>query len=159
MYSTGAQYANRLDDFRNTGQGVTSQLGAGGQPQTGNVDDFPPLTRNTHADLGQNSRSSLLQSGVGNYGLGQTFAGQAQARNALAASINGQEVNRIMSPGITTSAGMLYDGRCSVIKVLEAYTVPRNDIFKTIGQSRTKRDRYSRQRGTAYTLICEIYVY
>ncbi|KAL1992126.1 hypothetical protein VTN49DRAFT_4158 [Thermomyces lanuginosus] len=106
MYSTGAQYANRLDDFRNTGQGVTSQLGAGGQPQTGNVDDFPPLTRNTHADLGQNSRSSLLQSGVGNYGLGQTFAGQAQARNALAASINGQEVNRIMSPGITTSAGM-----------------------------------------------------
>ncbi|KAJ5422304.1 hypothetical protein N7491_010749 [Penicillium cf. griseofulvum] len=41
MFPSGAQFANRLDDFRNGGQGISSQLGAGGQPQTGNIEEFP----------------------------------------------------------------------------------------------------------------------
>ncbi|KAJ5914373.1 hypothetical protein N7504_003256 [Penicillium tannophilum] len=61
MFPSAAQFANRLDDFRNGGQGISSQLGAGSQPQTGNIEEFPPLGRNVAAEIGQDRRSSLLQ--------------------------------------------------------------------------------------------------
>lgn len=61
MFPSAAQFTNRLDDFRNGGQGISSQLGAGSQPQTGNIDEFPPLGRNVAAEIGQDRRSSLLQ--------------------------------------------------------------------------------------------------
>lgn len=68
MFPSGAQFANRLDDFRNGGQGISSQLGAGNQPQTGNIDEFPPLGRNAAAELAQDRRSSLMQApGFGGY--------------------------------------------------------------------------------------------
>jgi CCR4-NOT transcription complex subunit 2 len=75
MFPSGSQFANRLDDFRNGGQGISSQLGAGGQPQTGNIEEFPPLGRNAAAELplGQNlgRTGSLMQgAGFGNYGAG-----------------------------------------------------------------------------------------
>lgn len=64
MFPSGAQFANRLDDFRNGGQGISSQLGAGGQPQPGNIEEFPPLGRNAAA-------GSLMQgAGFGSYGSG-----------------------------------------------------------------------------------------
>ncbi|KAF9893838.1 hypothetical protein FE257_010008 [Aspergillus nanangensis] len=102
VFPSGAQFANRLDDFRNGGQGISGQLGAGTQPQTGNIDEFPPLGRNAPAELNQDRRGSLMQSaGFGNYGAGVGFAGAGQAqsaqnRNMTSASINGQE--RMMSP-------------------------------------------------------------
>lgn len=61
MFPSGSQFANRLDDFRNGGQGISSQLGAGSQPQTGNIEEFPPLGRNVPAELGQDRRTSLMQ--------------------------------------------------------------------------------------------------
>ncbi|KAJ5525798.1 hypothetical protein N7494_012448 [Penicillium frequentans] len=61
MFPSAAQFTNRLDDFRNGGQGISSQLGAGSQPQTGNIEEFPPLGRNVAAEIGQDRRSSLLQ--------------------------------------------------------------------------------------------------
>lgn len=61
MFPSGAQFANRLDDFRNGGQGISSQLGAGSQPQTGNIEEFPPLGRNVAAGIGQDRQSSLMQ--------------------------------------------------------------------------------------------------
>lgn len=76
MFPSGAQFANRLDDFRNGGQGISSQLGASGQPQTGNIDEFPPLGRNVAAELGQDRRSSLMQ----NAGFGGYNSGMAAAR-------------------------------------------------------------------------------
>jgi hypothetical protein len=48
---SGSQFANRLDDFRNGGQGISSQLSAGGQPQPSNIEEFPPLGRNAAAEL------------------------------------------------------------------------------------------------------------
>ncbi|KAL7653957.1 unnamed protein product [Aspergillus niger] len=91
VFPSGAQFANRLDDFRNGGQGISGQLGAGGQPQTGNIEEFPPLGR------------------LGNYNGGLSFTGvsqaqSAQARNMVAASVNGQE--RIMSPATAGSGGI-----------------------------------------------------
>jgi CCR4-NOT transcription complex subunit 2 len=112
LFPSGAQFANRLDDFRNNGQG---QLGAGGQPQTGNIEEFPPLGRNTADmppgglparinDIGQERRT-----GFGSYGPGLAFSAQtqsAQTRNILAAaSLNGHESNRVMSPGAGTATG------------------------------------------------------
>ncbi|CAK47590.1 uncharacterized protein An02g03090 [Aspergillus niger] len=110
VFPSGAQFANRLDDFRNGGQGISGQLGAGGQPQTGNIEEFPPLGRNITTDLGQDRRGSLIQStGLGNYNGGLSFTGvsqaqSAQARNMVAASVNGQE--RIMSPATAGSGGI-----------------------------------------------------
>lgn len=77
MFPSGAQFANRLDDFRNGGQGISSQIGAGSQPQTGNIDEFPPLGRNVGnvgnvaAELAQERRTSLMQgAGFGAYNSG-----------------------------------------------------------------------------------------
>lgn len=61
MFPSGAQFANRLDDFRNGGQGINSQLAAGSQPQTGNIDEFPPLGRNVAPELAPARRDSLIQ--------------------------------------------------------------------------------------------------
>ncbi|KAF9253931.1 hypothetical protein DTO013E5_2021 [Penicillium roqueforti] len=71
MFPSGSQFANRLDDFRNGGQGISSQLGAGGQPQTGNIEEFPPLGRNAAAELPLGRTGSLMQgAGFGGYGTG-----------------------------------------------------------------------------------------
>lgn len=75
MFPSGAQFANRLDDFRNGGQGISSQLGARSQPQTGNIDEFQPLGRNVAAELTQDRRSSLMQGGAfGSYNTGMAVA-------------------------------------------------------------------------------------
>ncbi|KAJ6172339.1 hypothetical protein N7470_001406 [Penicillium chermesinum] len=71
MFPSGAQFANRLDDFRNGGQGINSQLTAGSQPQTGNIDEFPPLGRNVASELPQAHRDALMQNaGFGGYSSG-----------------------------------------------------------------------------------------
>lgn len=110
IFPSGVQFANRLDDFRNGGQGMSAQLGAGGQPQTGSIDEFPPLGRNVAADLGQDRRGSMLQNaGVGNYNAGMGFQGQTpQTRNMMPTSVNGQGTGRIMSPA-NIGAGMWAD--------------------------------------------------
>lgn len=105
LFPSGSQFANRLDDFRNGGQGLSGQL-SGGQPQTGNIEEFPPLGKNVAAELSQDRRGSLLQSaGFGNYGAGMGFGvNQSQAGPNLPSSMNGQETTRMMSPA-TAGAG------------------------------------------------------
>lgn len=109
VFPSGAQFANRLDDFRNGGQGISGQLGAGTQPQTGNIEEFPPLGRNVPAELGQDRRGSLMQSaGFGSYGSGMSFAGANQAQSAqnrsMISSVNGPE--RMMSPATPGAGGI-----------------------------------------------------
>jgi hypothetical protein len=84
MFPSGAQFANRLDDFRNGGQGISSQLGAGGQPQTGNIEEFPPLGRNAAADLPLGRTGALMQGGgFGNYGSGMSRCARDEPFSAL----------------------------------------------------------------------------
>ncbi|KAJ5728744.1 uncharacterized protein N7483_003252 [Penicillium malachiteum] len=86
MFPSGAQFANRLDDFRNGGQGISSQLGAGTQPQTGNIDEFPPLGRNVAAEIGQDRRGSLMQNtafGSYNSGIGTSRSPVNQGPNGV----------------------------------------------------------------------------
>ncbi|KAL2834443.1 hypothetical protein BDW59DRAFT_137880 [Aspergillus cavernicola] len=110
VFPSGSQFANRLDDYRNGGQGISGQLGGGAQPQTGNIDEFPPLGRNLPADLGQDRRSSLMQgAGFGGFGTSLPFSGvnqgqSAQNRTMMTTSISGQE--RITSPGAVASSGI-----------------------------------------------------
>lgn len=111
VFPSGAQFANRLDDFRNGGQGISGQLGAGAQPQTGNIDEFPPLGRNVPAELGQDRRGSLMQNaGFGNYASGMSFPGANQGQPAqnrsMISSVNGPE--RMMSPATPGAAGKFH---------------------------------------------------
>ncbi|KAJ5232679.1 hypothetical protein N7468_005635 [Penicillium chermesinum] len=80
MFPSGAQFANRLDDFRNGGQGINSQLTAGSQPQTGNIDEFPPLGRNVASELPQAHRDALMQNaGFGGYSSGMIGLGSSRS--------------------------------------------------------------------------------
>jgi CCR4-NOT transcription complex subunit 2 len=116
LFPSGTQFASRLDDFRNGGHGISGQLGSAGQPQTGNIDEFPPLGRNVHGDLSQERRGSVLQtSGLGSYGSSMAFSGQnqsSQTRNLIGATLSGQENSRIMSPAAPGSGGKFADCIC-----------------------------------------------
>lgn len=111
LFPSGSQFANRLDDYRNGGQGISGQLGGGAQPQPGNIDEFPPLGRNVPAEIGQDRRSSLMQgAGFGAFNTNLPFAGvnqsqSAQSRNLMASAISGQE--RITSPVAAGSTGKM----------------------------------------------------
>ncbi|KAL4903638.1 hypothetical protein BDW74DRAFT_155881 [Aspergillus multicolor] len=109
VFPSGSQFANRLDDYRNGGQGISGQLGGGAQPQTGNIEEFPPLGRNMPTEIGQDRRSSLMQgAGFGAFNTNLPFTGvnqsQSQSRNMMPTSVGGQE--RIASPGVTSSSGI-----------------------------------------------------
>ncbi|KAL4871808.1 hypothetical protein BDV12DRAFT_163155 [Aspergillus spectabilis] len=109
VFPSGSQFANRLDDYRNGGQGISGQLGGGAQPQTGNIEEFPPLGRNAPADLGQDRRSSLMQgAGFGAFNASLPFSGVNQSQStqnrSMMTSIGGQE--RITSPGAAGSSGI-----------------------------------------------------
>ena len=108
VFPSGAQFANRLDGFRNGGQGISGQLGAGAQPQTGNIEEFPPLGRNIPTEIGQDHRGSLMQSAAfGGFNNGVPLPGVSQSQSAqgrsVMASINGQE--RMLSPAAVGSGG------------------------------------------------------
>ncbi|KAJ5363079.1 hypothetical protein N7541_003923, partial [Penicillium brevicompactum] len=99
MFPSGTQFANRLDDFRNGGQGISSQLGVGGQPQTGNIEEFPPLGRNAAADLPLGRTGGLMQgTGFGNYGPG--LGSSRSPVNQVPNGILGQEKEDLGSNGI-----------------------------------------------------------
>jgi CCR4-NOT transcription complex subunit 2 len=104
-FTTGTQYTSSLDDFRPRGQGSSDQ------PQTGSIDEFPPLgresslpigNRDSSLEMGSERRGSLLQNtGFGAYTNGMAFAGMGQQRNPLVNPnllARSQEQSRITSP-------------------------------------------------------------
>jgi CCR4-NOT transcription complex subunit 2 len=113
VFPSSAQFSSGLDEFRQGSQGIGGQMSAGSQPQTGSIDEFPPLGRNISEDLSQERRGSIMQSaGFGGYGGSLGFGGgnmaQAQARNGMSNPINGQqEGNRISSQTVPGIGGIL----------------------------------------------------
>ncbi len=93
MFSAQSHFSTRLGDF---GQGH-QQLSGSNQPQTGSIDEFPPLGRESSAGLSQERRGSLLQnSAFGGYGASMAFAGMTQQqRNPLS---NALDRERMASP-------------------------------------------------------------
>ncbi|KAK2783383.1 hypothetical protein FQN52_009641 [Onygenales sp. PD_12] len=148
LFPSATQFAVQLDDFRNGGQGISGQLSGGSQPQTGNIEEFPPLGRNAPADIGQERRASLLQSGgFGNYGSGMGFP--SQGRSLLGSMVNGQqEGNRMMSPSATGS-GVMSSVRSPIGQVQNGTMSQDKEDLATSGMQRnTRSEGFSEQQQT-----------
>lgn len=120
LFPSSSQFANGLDEYRHGGQSGIGQLSGLNQPQTGSIDEFPPLGRNGNGEIGQDRRGGLIQNAAfGGYSNGTGFGaglGQPQAlqnRGGLFNVMNGQQDNsrssitdRILSPSTHGSGGM-----------------------------------------------------
>jgi len=109
LFSSGSQFTGGLDDYRHGGQGGVGQLSGTGQPQTGNIEEFPPLGRNGNDDLGQDRRGSLMQNAAfgafpnnNNFSLPQSSAQSRQSFSSAPSSHidrgSATLADRIMSP-------------------------------------------------------------
>ena len=114
LFTSSSQFQSGLDDYRHGGQAGVGQLSGSGQPQTGNIEDFPPLGRNGNEENGQDRRGSLMQNaafgafsssnGLGmsqNSGLSRATAASGQSENRGASTL----ADRIMSPNAMTFGG------------------------------------------------------
>lgn len=54
-----------LEVYRNGGQGGVGQLTAAAQGAASSVDEFPPLGRLGHGEIGQDRRVNMMQSAAG----------------------------------------------------------------------------------------------
>ena len=61
LFSPTARFNSAIDDYRHGGQGGVGQLSGSNQPQTGNIEEFPPLGRNSNDDSGHDQRGNLIQ--------------------------------------------------------------------------------------------------
>ncbi|ORY09513.1 hypothetical protein BCR34DRAFT_625700 [Clohesyomyces aquaticus] len=79
------------DDYRFGGQSGVGQLSGTSQPQTGNIEEFPPLG-GAGNDVGPDQRSGMIQNAA--FGSGPTtnaFPGLGQTRNGLSSPTDGQQ--------------------------------------------------------------------
>ena len=92
-------FNSTLDDFRNGGQGGVGQLSNAGQSQSTNVDEFPPLGRNAHGEIGQDRRGNLMQSAASGM-FSSTYGQQANQMHTRQGEAfqPSNATNRIMSP-------------------------------------------------------------
>ncbi|CAF9930261.1 MAG: hypothetical protein HETSPECPRED_007585 [Heterodermia speciosa] len=115
LFSSNSQFQAGLDDYRHGVQGGVGQASGSGQPQTGNIEDFPPLGRNGIEGNGQDRRGSLMQnaafatfSNTNGLNLSQTTGipgttpPSNQADNRAASTL----ADRIMSPNAMAFGGM-----------------------------------------------------
>lgn len=117
LFSAAAQFPSNIDDYRHGGQGGVGQLSGSSQPQTGNIEEFPPLGRNGNDESEQDRRGSLMQSAAfGGFSNANTFTlppNPVQARHGLPNAPNSQAesnrssvlIDRIRSPGTSGFGG------------------------------------------------------
>jgi CCR4-NOT transcription complex subunit 2 len=98
------------DDYRFGGQAGVGQLSGSSQPQTGNIDEFPPLG-GSGGDVAPDRRTGLIQNAAA-YGANATanaFPGLGQTRNGLSSPTEGQQDRQIgsgLGAGLTPGGGM-----------------------------------------------------
>ena len=69
------QPSGTQDDYRHGGQGGVGQLSGSHQPQPSSIDDFPPLGRNGHGEIGQDRRGNMVQNAAaGSFSSTSAFA-------------------------------------------------------------------------------------
>ncbi|KAL5419853.1 hypothetical protein PMIN04_006750 [Paraphaeosphaeria minitans] len=102
------QFSTGGDDYRFGGQSGVGQLSGSAKPQTGNIDEFPPLGGN--ADVGPDRRTGMIQNAAAYSGNANTnaFPGLGQTRNGLSSPTDSQQ-DRAINPtlggrGITTAS-------------------------------------------------------
>lgn len=109
LFSPTSRFASGMDDYRHGGQGGVGQLSGPGQPQTGNIEEFPPLGRNGNDDTNHDQRGSLMQNAAfGGFSSTNTFGvpNTVQTRHGLPNAPSSQSdtsrsstlVNRSLSP-------------------------------------------------------------
>lgn len=98
--SSQSQFSGAGDDYRFGGQGGVGQLSGGAQPQTGNIEEFPPLG-NTPGEIGPDRRAGLIQNAAafGNSSNAGAFPGLGQTRNGLSSPTDSQQ-ERTINPTV-----------------------------------------------------------
>ncbi|KAH3915506.1 hypothetical protein HBH56_075510 [Parastagonospora nodorum] len=98
--SSQSQFSGPGDDYRFGGQGGVGQLSGSAQPQTTNIDDFPPLG-GAAGEIGPDRRAGLIQNAAafGNSGNSGAFPGLGQTRNGLSSPTDSQQ-DRVLNPTV-----------------------------------------------------------
>lgn len=93
------QFSAGGDDYRFGGQSGVGQLSGSSQPQTGNIDEFPPLGGS--ADIGPDRRTGMIQNAAAYGGSTNTnaFPGLGQTRNGLSSPTDAQQ-DRAINPAL-----------------------------------------------------------
>jgi CCR4-NOT transcription complex subunit 2 len=91
------QFSAGGDDYRFGGQSGVGQLSGSAQPQTGNIDEFPPLGGS--ADVGPDRRTGMIQNAAayGGNASANAFPGLGQTRNGLSSPTDSQQ-DRAINP-------------------------------------------------------------
>lgn len=90
--SAPGQFSSGGDDYRFGGQAGVGQLSGSSQPQTGNIDEFPPLG-GSGGELGPDRRTGMIQNAAA-YGANanaNAFPGLGQTRNGLSSPTEGPQ--------------------------------------------------------------------
>ncbi|KAF2877521.1 hypothetical protein BDV95DRAFT_625381 [Massariosphaeria phaeospora] len=90
--STQGPFSGGADEYRFGGQAGVGQLSGGTQPQTGNIDEFPPLG-GAGGDVGPDRRTGMIQSAAAynSNTNASSFPGLGQTRNGLPSPTDGQQ--------------------------------------------------------------------
>ncbi|CAI6337558.1 unnamed protein product [Periconia digitata] len=99
--STPSQFTTGGDDYRFGGQAGVGQLSGGAQPQTGSIDEFPPLG-GSGADAGPDRRTGMIQNAAA-YGANINatgFPGLGQTRNGISSPTEGQQNSALGGRGL-----------------------------------------------------------
>ncbi|PSN69278.1 hypothetical protein BS50DRAFT_491107 [Corynespora cassiicola Philippines] len=95
------QFSGGGDEYRFGGSAGVGQLSGGHQPQTGNIEEFPPLGGGGNGEVGPDRRTGMIQNAAA-YG-GSTnstaFPGLGQTRNGLSSPTEGQQ-DRSINPSV-----------------------------------------------------------
>lgn len=91
------QFSGGGDDYRFGGQSGVGQLSGSSQPQTGNIDEFPPLGGSV--DVGPDRRTGMIQNAAAYGGNANAFPGLGQTRNGLSSPTDAAQ-DRTMNPGL-----------------------------------------------------------
>jgi CCR4-NOT transcription complex subunit 2 len=95
-----SQFQGAGDDYRFGGQGGVGQLSGGAQPQTTNIEEFPPLG-GAAGEIGPDRRAGLIQNAAAFGGGSNTsaFPGLGQTRNGLPSPTDSQQ-DRTLNPTV-----------------------------------------------------------
>ncbi|KAF1834073.1 hypothetical protein BDW02DRAFT_499246 [Decorospora gaudefroyi] len=96
--SSQSQFSGAGDDYRYGGQGGVGQLG-GVQPQTGNIEEFPPLG-GAGGEIAPDRRAGLIQNAAAfGANANNAFPGLGQTRNGLSSPTDSQQ-DRTLNPTV-----------------------------------------------------------
>ncbi|KAI9890299.1 MAG: hypothetical protein M1814_004335 [Vezdaea aestivalis] len=88
-FPSSSQFTNGLDDYRYGAQNA-GQIGSSNQPQTTNIDEFPPLGRSSNGEIGQDRQGGMMHgTGFGQQQNGNGFGHSFPNAQSLLSRNNG----------------------------------------------------------------------